>query len=96
MNCTCCPTTDGDLAQSEGVTGSLNPVRDLMASRWWKDALDVLESQMDRPSESNWSRRVLNTKLLIHIKSAVSVNHLKIKANKLNCVTKKGSTTFVT
>ena len=58
--------------------------------------MDVLELQMDGPSESKWSRRVFNTKLLIHFKSAVSANHIKIKANKLNCVTKNGSTTFIT
>ena len=51
---------------------------------------------MDRPAESNWNRRGLNTKLLIHFRRAGSENHMKIEANKLSCVAKNGSTIFIT
>lgn len=86
--------TDGAPTQGGDGVGASPGVTFPTAACWWKKASDV-RCKWTGHQILICSHCVLNTELFIHFESAGSTKHVKIKENKLDSVTKNGSTIFI-
>lgn len=86
--------TDGAPTQGGDGVGASPGLTFPTAACWWKKASDV-RCKWTGHQILICSHCVLNTELFIHFESAGSTKHVKIKENKLDSVTKNGSTIFI-